>query len=63
MGPEPPFERWVRTGSWKLVDYEEGEDALFHLMSDPDEQYNLIDAPMLRFIQSLLRRQLEEWWS
>ena len=63
LGPAPPTERWVRSGNWKLVDYTDGEDALYHLESDPEEQNNLIDIPILNFFEFLLRSQLEHWWS
>ncbi len=37
--------RTVRTSDWRLIQYPNGKDELYHLPTDPHEYYNVIDEP------------------
>jgi len=56
------LERWIRTGDWKLVDVEVGDDRLYNLVLDPNETMNQIDAPENSQLLLDLRNDLETWW-
>lgn len=51
----------VRTGQWKLVQADTGEDQLFDLDDDPYEWDNRIDDPACREVRDTLRLQLLRW--
>ncbi|GIW93910.1 MAG: acetylglucosamine-6-sulfatase [Pirellulaceae bacterium] len=63
--PYTPNVRAVRTEEWKYIRYPHGDGGpdrrkadLFHLKSDPDEMFNLIDDPQYAAIKEQLEKEL-----
>ncbi|NQX88474.1 MAG: sulfatase-like hydrolase/transferase [Halioglobus sp.] len=54
--------RWMRRGEWKLVDMENGENRMFNLNADPNEENNLIKVPRWSALRDEMQEELEAWW-
>ncbi|MFN3979598.1 MAG: sulfatase, partial [Caldilinea sp.] len=55
--------RMIRSERWKYVHrHPYGPHELYDLASDPDEQYNLIDAVGVDSIITEMRREMETWF-
>lgn len=55
--------RMIRSKEYKYIHrYPYGENELYHLTVDPDEEVNLIDDPNMAEIISRLRYNMEQWF-
>lgn len=55
--------RMIRTKEWKYIHrYPDGPHELFHLIEDPEENINLIDAPDKDDVVALMKDKLERWF-
>lgn len=48
-------------GAWRLSKYGTGETVLFNVEDDPQEQRNLVDAPLCREVYRDLDAKLTRW--
>jgi arylsulfatase A-like enzyme len=65
--PYTPNVRAIRTDDWKYIHYPPGDgskdkhmEELYNIKSDPDEAYNLINDPILKYKAVELRAELEQ---
>jgi len=60
--PGGAYQRMVRSGRWKLIDYDQDPPQLFDLMADPDELVDRAADPACASILVALRARVRERW-